>query len=72
MFNEVVLRQRESWHSARGRVVLRMLTVFPCIGALARYMIDGAKYRPIVVDSSRNRAKFELRKFLFEIISEKF
>jgi len=29
---------------------LRTLTVFPCIGRAARYMVDGAKNRPIVVD----------------------
>jgi len=39
---------------------------------VARYKIDGAKNRPIVVDSRRNRAKSEPRKFPFEIISEKF
>jgi hypothetical protein len=37
-------------HSEHERVVLRMLTVFPCITRAARYMVDGAKNRPIVID----------------------
>jgi hypothetical protein len=37
-----------------------------------RSVRQARRNRPIVVDSCRNRAKSELRKFPFEIISEEF
>jgi hypothetical protein len=35
-------------------------------------VVDEAKSRPIVIDSRRDRAKSESRKFPFEIKSDKF
>jgi len=37
-----------------------------------RCVVDDVKNRPIDSDSCRSRAKFESRKFPFEIKSEKF
>jgi hypothetical protein len=46
------------------------LTVFFHADAQARSVLDEFKNRPIVIDSGRNQARSESRKFPFEIKSE--